>query len=137
MMVARDTQAQPAVKSTYELVQMFLLIGKDQFHIRPAIIPSAPTEKSPLSRSSIDLGVPIQRPARMPRSAVPTAGIVENKPSGSQVTLPDQLWLPSPKRDQSSRSRSHQAAIVCSGPTSCACPRTPVSGTGRAVIANQ
>src|ERR1043166_926940 len=111
MMVASETQAQPAVKRTYELVQMFLLIGKDQFHMRPIIIPSAPTANSPLSRSSNVRGLPIHRPARMPSIAVPTAGMVENRPSGSQVTLPDQLWFPRPKRDQSSRSRSHHAAI--------------------------
>src|ERR1043165_2183754 len=87
---------------------MFLLIGKDQFHIKPTIIPIAPTAKSPFSRSSIDRGLRIQPPARMPSSVVPTAGIVENRPSGSQVTLPDQLWFPRPNRDQSSRRRSHQ-----------------------------
>ena len=43
---------------------------------------------------------------------MPIAGIVEKMPSGSQVWLLTQRWLPRPKRDQSSSKRSHQAAIV-------------------------
>src|SRR6185295_6412326 len=101
MIVAIATQAMPAEKTTYELVQMLLLIGNDQFHIKPIIIPRAPTAKSPLSRSWIGRFEPIHWPARLPSIAVPIAGSVENGPSGSHVRLLIQRWLPSPKRVQS------------------------------------
>src|SRR3712207_7861584 len=52
MIVASATHAMPAVKTTYELVQIPLLIGNDQFHIRPTIMPSAPAANRPLSRSA-------------------------------------------------------------------------------------
>src|SRR3954464_4295886 len=94
--VASDTQASPAQKSTYELVQRLLLMGNTQFHIRPAIIPSAPAENNPARRSVSGLRWAIHRPARLPSIAVQIAGTVESTPSGSHVTPPTQRWLPSP-----------------------------------------
>src|SRR3954466_7635361 len=107
MIVARATAAIPAQKTTYELVQMLLLMGNDQFHIMPAIRPMAPTANSPLIRSVSGRFCEIHLPARMPVMHVPIAGIVEKMPSGSHVTLLTQVWLPSPKRLQSRRRRSH------------------------------
>src|SRR6185295_2163682 len=87
MIVPIDTAARPAVKSTYELVQRLLLIGKVQFHISPAIISSAPPAKRPLMRSGRARFCDSHQPAMLPSSAVPTAPAVERTPSGSQVLL--------------------------------------------------
>src|SRR3569833_4040230 len=87
MIVASATAAIPAQKTTYELVQMLLLMGNDQFHIIPAISPIAPTANSPLMRSVRGRFCEIHLPARMPIMQVPLAGIVEQMPSGSHVTL--------------------------------------------------
>src|ERR1043166_4236079 len=91
MIVAIATQAIPAVNMTYELLQMLLLIGNDQFHMRPTIIPSAPAAKNAESRSSSGRRPAIHWPARLPSIAVATAGIVEKMPSGSHVTLLTQV----------------------------------------------
>src|SRR3954467_6917271 len=91
MIVAIATLAMPAQKRTYELVQMLLLIGNDQFHIRPPIIASAPPANSPLMRSTSGRLSEIHRPVRMPSMHMPIAGIVEKIPSGSQVTLLTQV----------------------------------------------
>jgi Asp-tRNA(Asn)/Glu-tRNA(Gln) amidotransferase A subunit family amidase len=40
MMVAMESSATPALKSTYELVQRLLLMGKTQFHISATTHPS-------------------------------------------------------------------------------------------------
>src|SRR3954451_1052622 len=90
--VASATQAKPAVKRTYELVQRFLLIGKTQSQNFPATIASEPAPYSPTTRSTSGrrLSV-IHSPARMPRSAVAMAGIVESGPSGSQVFVLTQM----------------------------------------------
>src|ERR1051325_205427 len=90
LMVAMAPHARRAQKSTYELVQIPLLIGKDQFHINPAIMPNEPPANMPLMRSVRGFSAAIQRPVSTPSIAVPIAGIVERIPSGSQVTLPDQ-----------------------------------------------
>src|SRR6185437_3165158 len=137
MIVAIATQAMPAVKTTYELVQILLLIGNDQFHMRPATMPSAPTANRLVSRSSSGRLVPSHWPARLPSIVVAIAGMVEKRPSGSQVTLFTQVWLPRPKRDQSRRKRSHQAAIVRDASPSTSWPIAPESGTGSTVMANQ
>src|SRR5512142_2949798 len=134
MIVAIATPAIPPVNTTYELVQMLLLIGDDQFHIKPAIIPSAPTANSPLRRSVIDRLVPIHWPARLPSIAVAIAGKVEKIPSGSHVTLLAQVWFPRPKRVQSSSRRSHQAAIVRGASFRTSWPMVPLSGTGNSVM---
>src|SRR4051812_10228074 len=105
MIVAIATAAMPAENTTYELVHRLLLIGNDQFHIKPLIMPSAPTANSPLRRSLNERLTLSHWPARLPSIAVAIAGIVEKIPSGSQVTLLTQVWLPRPKRDQSSSSR--------------------------------
>src|SRR6476619_7389674 len=88
--VASASAAIPALNSTYELVQRLLLMGNDQFHIRPTIIASAPTADRPASRSESGRRSPIQRPARLPSITVPIAGTVDSTPSGSQVTLDPQ-----------------------------------------------
>src|SRR5215471_9974418 len=137
MIVAMDTAAIPAQNTTYELVQMLLLIGKDQFHIRPAIMPSAPPPKRPRIRSFSGRLVPIHCPARLPSMAVPMAGIVERMPSGSHVRLFTHVWFPRPKRVESRKKRSQYAAIVFGALPSVRAPRVPVSGTGSSVITNQ
>src|SRR5690348_7224805 len=109
MIVAMATVAIPAQNTTYELLQMLLLIGNDQFHIRPTIIPIAPIANMPFNRSASGFLVPSHWPSRLPSIAVATAGIVEKMPSGSHVLLLTHVWLPRPKRVQSRRSRSHQA----------------------------
>src|SRR5215467_14173237 len=87
MIVAMDTAAMPAQNTTYELVQMLLLMGNDQFHIRPTIMPSAPAANSPFRRSFSARFEPIHCPARLPSIAVAIAGIVDRMPSGSHVLL--------------------------------------------------
>src|ERR687895_80671 len=88
MIVASETDAIPAVKRTYELVQMALLIGKDQFHMSPTIMPSAPAAKRPWGRRGGGGAPPPPPPAITPSIVVPIAGSVDSNPSGSQVTLP-------------------------------------------------
>src|SRR5215471_5395739 len=87
MMVAIASIAMPAQNTTYELVQMLLLIGNDQFHMSPAIMPNAPTANMPFSRSLSGRLDPIHWPARLPSIAVAIAGIVDRMPSGSHVLL--------------------------------------------------
>src|SRR5438874_5699111 len=110
MHVASAMDAKPAVKTTYELVQRFLLIGKTQSQDFPTIIASDPAPYKPTTRSTSGrcLSV-IHWPARMPRSAVAIAGIVESGPSGSHVFVLTQMWFV-PRI-----SRSLHAASVLSG----------------------
>src|ERR1700742_1204076 len=60
--VAIATAAIPAQNTTYELVHRLLLMGNDQFHISPDIMPMAPTANSPVIRSRIGKSREIQRP---------------------------------------------------------------------------
>src|SRR5207247_3225367 len=77
----------PAANTTYDPVHRLLLMGNDQFHISPTIIAIAPAAKRPQSRSSTGRRSEIQRPARLPSSAVETAPDVDRIPSGSHVRL--------------------------------------------------
>src|SRR4051812_29350333 len=99
--VASETDAIPAQKSVYELAQRLLLIGNAQFHMEANIMANAPTANSPARRSVSGRCCLIQRPARLPNSAVQMAGMVESTPSGSHVLLDAQRWLPRPQRLQS------------------------------------
>src|SRR5678815_2745061 len=128
MIVAIESVAIPPAKTTYELVHRLLLMGNDQFHIKPAIMPIAPTANIPLSRSLSARLTLSHWPARLPSIAVATAGIVEKMPSGSQVLLLAQRWLPSPQRDQSRRRRSHHAAMVRGPSPRTSRPIAPLSG---------
>src|SRR5579872_3544276 len=131
LIVAIATHDMPAENTTYELVHKLLLIGKDQFHINPAIIAIAPTAKSPFNRSSSGRCSPIHRPAKIPSIAVPIAGIVESGPSGSHVTELIHKWPPS-------RKRSVQAASVREGALLSVAPIPPIApGTGTSVSTNQ
>src|SRR3954468_10138439 len=127
----------PAQKSVYELVHRLLLMGNTQFHIRPTIMPIAPTADIPANRSASGRRSPIHLPARVPNTAVQIAATVDSTPSGSHVTLDAQSWLPIPQRLQSSTVRSTQAAIVRVGSLRSSAPIVPSPGTGRTVITIQ
>src|SRR5688572_9282030 len=60
--VAKVRQPSPAVNRTYELVQMFLLIGNTHPHIAPAAVPRTPAAKSAETRSRRGRGDAIHRP---------------------------------------------------------------------------
>src|ERR1043166_7537685 len=92
MHVASAMHAKPAVKSTYELVQRFLLIGKTQSQNFATTIALDPAPYKPTTRSTSArrLSV-IHSHASTPRSAVATAGMVESGPSGSHVFVLDQM----------------------------------------------
>src|SRR5881628_2219718 len=92
--VARLRAAIPAVKTTYELVQRLLLIGKTQCHMSATIIMIDPAADIPASRSVSGRRSAIHRPAMLPSMAVQIAGTVLRTPSGSQVTPDTQRWLP-------------------------------------------
>src|SRR5690606_28271780 len=83
--VASVMAAIPAVKTTYELVQIALFIGNTHPHMAPATTAIAPAAKMWLSRWARGVGAASQRPTCAPRSTVPAAGRVESTPSGSHV----------------------------------------------------
>ena len=70
MVAAITTQAKPAVSSTYELIRPLSLMGNDQFHMRPVIVPSAPAANTPFRRSGKARWRRCVKPSPVPSRAV-------------------------------------------------------------------
>ena len=84
---ARKTKAKPPVNSANELVQRFLLIGNQKFHIRPLVTPRTPISNMRVALTLDFFSERSRCPVRTPIKVVAIAGIVLMIPSGSRVTL--------------------------------------------------
>src|SRR5688572_12866594 len=83
--MARTSDAKPAVKTAYELVQRFLLIGNTRPHAWPTSINAAPPTASQVALRDAGRDDPSTNPPSTPSRVVVIAGIVLSRPSGSQV----------------------------------------------------
>src|ERR1700735_5413848 len=85
MVAARSRKLHPPAKRTKELVQSFLLIGKNGAHAIAAPKQTTPAIASSAALRAVECAVRSQIPASKPKRAVAIDGRVDNRPSGSNV----------------------------------------------------
>src|ERR1700730_4197815 len=84
---ASNTRAKPALKSTNELVQRFLLMGNHRFQVSPAIKARIPKSNMRIAFVPELVSERSQWPVTTPIKVVAMAGMVLRMPSGSWVPL--------------------------------------------------